>query len=46
MLGVERGLKIVESRDDVAALFVFETDKGVETTQSKRFGKYLWKETK
>jgi thiamine biosynthesis lipoprotein ApbE len=42
VLGVERGLKIVESRADVAALFVFETDKGVETTPSKRFAKYLW----
>ncbi|HZZ77644.1 MAG TPA: FAD:protein FMN transferase [Gemmataceae bacterium] len=43
VLGVERGLKIVEARDDIAALFVFETDKGIETTQSKRFVKYLWK---
>ncbi len=41
VLGVERGLKIVEAREDVAALFVFETDKGVETTLSKRFAKYL-----
>jgi thiamine biosynthesis lipoprotein len=46
VLGVERGLKIVESRDDVAALFVFETDQGVETTPSKRFAKYLWPEAK
>jgi thiamine biosynthesis lipoprotein len=46
VLGVERGLKIVESRADVAALFVFETDKGVETTFSKRFAKYLWRDTK
>jgi thiamine biosynthesis lipoprotein len=46
VLGVERGLKIVESRPDVAALFVFETDKGVETTPSKRFAKYLWRDTK
>ena len=46
VLGVERGLKIVEARDDVAALFVFETEKGVETTASKRFAKYLWRETK
>ncbi len=42
VLGVERGLKIIESREDVAALFVFETDKGVETTPSTRFAKYLW----
>ena len=46
VLGVERGLKIVESREDVAALFVFETGKGIETTASKRFAKYLWRETK
>jgi FAD:protein FMN transferase len=46
VLGVERGLKIVEAREDVAALFVFETDNGVKPTQSKRFAKYLWRETK
>jgi thiamine biosynthesis lipoprotein len=46
VLGARRGLKIVEARPDVAALFVFETDKGVETTMSKRFAKYLWNETK
>ena len=46
ILGVERGLKIVENRKDVAALFVFETGKGIETTASKRFEKYLWRETK
>ncbi len=43
VLGVERGLKIVEARADIAAIFVFETDKGVETTMSKRFAKYLTK---
>src|ERR1051325_291994 len=43
VLGVERGLKIVEARNDVAAIFVFETGKGVETTMSKRFAKYLTK---
>jgi thiamine biosynthesis lipoprotein len=46
VLGVERGLKIVEARNDVAALFVFETDKGIETTASKRLSNFLWKETK
>ena len=46
VLGVERGLKIVDGREDVAALFVFETDKGIETNASKRFAKYLWKEEK
>jgi len=43
VLGVERGLKIVEERKDVAALFVFESDKGIETTMSKRFAGFLWK---
>jgi thiamine biosynthesis lipoprotein len=43
VLGVERGLKIVESRADIAALFVFETPKGIETTMSQRFARYLWK---
>ncbi len=46
ILGVERGLKIVENRSDIAALFVFETAKGIETTVSKRFANYLWKDTK
>jgi FAD:protein FMN transferase len=46
VLGVERGLKIVEGRADVAALFVFETTKGVETTASQRFANYLWRDTK
>ena len=46
ILGVERGLKIVEARDDLAALFISETDKGIETTASNRFGMYLWQETK
>ncbi|MSQ96055.1 MAG: FAD:protein FMN transferase [Gemmataceae bacterium] len=44
ILGVERGMKIVEAKDDIAALFVFETAKGIETTASKRFAKYLWKD--
>lgn len=44
VLGVERGLRIVETRHDVAALFVFETNKGIETTQSRRFAQYLWKD--
>ncbi|MBI3822835.1 MAG: FAD:protein FMN transferase, partial [Planctomycetes bacterium] len=44
VMGIERGLKMIESRDDLAALMVFETDKGIETVQSKRFASYLWKE--
>lgn len=35
-----RGLKLVESRADLAALFVHETAARVETTTSKRFAKY------
>lgn len=46
ILGVERGMKIIETREDVAALFVFETAKGIETTVSKRLANYLWKDTK
>lgn len=46
VLGVEKGLKIVEARADVAALFVFETDAGVASTPSKRFEKYLWRDEK
>lgn len=44
VLGVERSLKIVEERSEIAALFVFETDKGIETTMSKRFARYVWKD--
>lgn len=36
-----RGLKLVEGRADVAALFVYETAAGVETIASKRFAKYV-----
>ncbi len=40
VLGPERGLKVIESVADGAALFVLETDKGQVTMPSKRFGKY------
>ncbi len=46
VLGVERGLKIVERREDVAALFVFETATGVETTTSKRLANFVWSDAK
>jgi thiamine biosynthesis lipoprotein len=46
VLGVDRGLKIIENREDVAALFVFETAKGVETTASRRFANFVWKDAK
>jgi thiamine biosynthesis lipoprotein len=41
VMGVQRGLKLIESQPDLAALLVFETDKGVETTASRRFAKYV-----
>jgi thiamine biosynthesis lipoprotein len=44
VMGRERGLKLIESRSELAALMVFETDKGIETTMSRRFAKYLWKD--
>lgn len=44
IMGMERGLKLIESRADLAALLVFERDQGIEAVQSKRFAKYLWKE--
>jgi thiamine biosynthesis lipoprotein len=42
VMGPDRGLKLVEAREDVAALFVFETDKGVQSVASKRFAKYMY----
>jgi len=45
VMGIERGVKLIENREDLAALLVFETDKRIETVQSKRFAKFLWKET-
>lgn len=44
VMGVERGLKMIESRDDLAAICIFETDRGIEATMSKRFAKFLWKD--
>ena len=43
-MGIERGLKLIDGREDLAALLVFETDKGVEMIPSKRFAKYLCNE--
>jgi thiamine biosynthesis lipoprotein len=37
VLGPKRGLEIIESLDNVAALVVRKTDKGLETFESKRF---------
>jgi thiamine biosynthesis lipoprotein len=44
VMGIERGLKLIESRADLAAILVFESEKGIETVQSKRFARYLWKD--
>jgi FAD:protein FMN transferase len=42
VLGPERGLKVVEALDRVAAIFVMETDKGIVTIPSKRFAQYQY----
>ena len=44
VMGLDKGLKMIESRHDCAALFMEETATGIETTMSKRFAQYLWKE--
>ena len=44
VMGVERGLKLIESRAELAALLVFENNGVIETTESKRFARYVWKE--
>jgi thiamine biosynthesis lipoprotein len=41
VLGPERGLPIIEATEGAAALVVVKTDKGTETTTSKRFAKWL-----
>jgi thiamine biosynthesis lipoprotein len=43
VMGSQRGLPIIEARPDLAALFVFETDKGIESAPSKRLAQYLAK---
>jgi thiamine biosynthesis lipoprotein len=42
VMGPQRGLKLIESLDNVAGIMVFETAKGEETTMSKRFAQYLY----
>src|SRR5262249_48312396 len=39
VLGPERGLALVEATEGTSALFVRKTEKGLETTASKRFPK-------
>lgn len=44
VMGRERGLKLIDSMKDIAGILVFETPQGEETTMSKGFAKYLYKE--
>ena len=44
VLGKERGLKLIESVPDAAGILVFEVDGKEETTMTKGFDKYLYKE--
>ncbi len=44
VLGKERGLDMIEKMEGFAGLVVFETAQGVETTASKRFAKFEWRE--
>jgi thiamine biosynthesis lipoprotein len=47
VMGKERGLKLIESMDDVAGLLVFENAGGEEETiMSKRLAPYLLSEKK
>lgn len=46
VLGPERGLKLIEAQKGMAALLMFETDRGVETTATRNFVNYRWKEPK
>jgi thiamine biosynthesis lipoprotein len=42
IMGVERGMKVIESIDGAAALFVSASEKGLTTVKSKRFASYEW----
>ncbi|MCI0684977.1 MAG: FAD:protein FMN transferase [Gemmataceae bacterium] len=42
VLGPDKGLKLIESQKDCAAVFVYETPDGIVSTPSSRFAKYLW----
>ena len=42
IMGRERGLKLIESMDDVAGILVFEVNGKEEVTMSKGFAKYLY----
>ncbi len=44
VMGLEKGMKMLEGQADCAALFVHESADGVVSTPSKRFAQYLWKD--
>ncbi|MCI0639090.1 MAG: FAD:protein FMN transferase [Gemmataceae bacterium] len=44
VLGPEKGMRMLEQQEDVAAFFVFETEKGEESVATKSFAKYVLSE--
>jgi len=44
VLGLEKGMAMIESQEELAGLMTFETDEGVTTRVSKRMGQYLEKQ--
>ncbi|MBI3411039.1 MAG: FAD:protein FMN transferase [Planctomycetes bacterium] len=44
VVGPKRGLKMIESQKGMAGLLIFETEKGIQTTMSKNYVNYRWKQ--
>lgn len=44
ILGPDKGMRLIESQKDCAALYAHETDGCIVSTPSARFAQYLWKE--
>lgn len=44
LMGVDRGMKMIEQQADCAAVFLHEDAGRIVTTPSRRFAQYLWKE--
>ena len=44
VLGLEKGMKMIEEQADCAALFVHESDGGIVSAPSRRFAQFLWNE--
>lgn len=44
VVGAERGLKMIEAQKGMAGLLIFETAKGIQTTMSKNYVNYRWKQ--